>query len=96
MMITEQEKKDLMSKYSGDTSDELLTFLKRHFPITEIKYDWMIEPVLFIQIDDKSRLVKNNKKYLLNIIYPFVESQWISTGEKKIRRTIKKYLDGIK
>jgi hypothetical protein len=96
MMITEQEKKELLSKYSGDTSDELLTYLKRHFPVTEIDYDWMTEPLSFIQIDDKSRLIKNNKKYLVGSIYSLVENNWISLGEKKIRRTIKKYLDGIK
>jgi hypothetical protein len=96
MMITEQEKKELLSKYSGDTSDELLTHLKRHFPVTEIKYDWMTEQLSFIQIDDKSRLLKNNKKYLVGSIYSLVENDWISLGEKKIRRTIKKYLDGIK
>jgi spore coat polysaccharide biosynthesis predicted glycosyltransferase SpsG len=55
----------------------------------------MVEPVLFIQVDDKSRLVKNNKKYLVGVIYNLVENDWISLGEKKIRRTIKKYLDGI-
>ena len=96
MMITEEEKKELLSKYSGDTSDELLTHLKRHFPVTEIKYDWMTEPVQFIQVDDKSRLIKNNKKYLVGFIYNLLENSWISLGEKKIRRTIKKYLDGIK
>lgn len=96
MMITEEEKKELLSKYSGDTSDELLTHLKRHFPATEIKYDWMTEPVQFIQVDDKSRLIKNNKKYLVGFIYNLLENNWISLGEKKIRRTIKKYLDGIK
>jgi hypothetical protein len=95
-MITEQEKKELLSKYSGDTSDELLTHLKRHFIVTEIKYDWMTEPVQLIQIHDKSRLVKNNKKYLVGFIYNLLENNWISLGEKKIRRTIKKYLDGIK
>jgi hypothetical protein len=96
MMITEQEKKELLSKYSEDTSDELLTHLKRHFPVTEIKHDWMDETVKFIQVDDKSRLIKNNKKYLVGFIYNLLENNWISLGEKKIRRTIKKYLDGIK
>jgi spore coat polysaccharide biosynthesis predicted glycosyltransferase SpsG len=70
--------------------------LKRHFPVTEIKHDWMTEPVQFIQVDDKSRLIKNNKKYLVGFIYNLLENNWISLGEKKIRRTIKKYLDGIK
>lgn len=96
MMISEQEKKELFLKYSGDTSDELLNHLKRHFPVTEVKHDWMNEPIKFIQVEDKTRNLQNNKKFLVSVIYNVVESQWISTGEKKIRRTIKKYLDGIK
>jgi hypothetical protein len=96
MMISEQEKKELFLKYSGDTSDELLNHLKRHFPVTEVKHDWMNEPIKFIQVEDKTRSLQNNKKFLVSVIYNIVESQWISTGEKKIRRTIKKYLDGIK
>jgi hypothetical protein len=96
MMISEQEKKELFLKYSGDTSDELLNHLKRHFPVTEFKQDWMKEPIKSIQVVDKTRILQNNKKYLVSLIYNVVESQWISTGEKKIRRTIKKYLDGIK
>jgi hypothetical protein len=96
MMISEQEKKELFLKYSGDTSDELLNHLKRHFPVTEFKQDWMKEPIKSIQVVDKTRILQNNKKYLVSLIYSVVESQWISLGEKKIRRTIKKYLDGIK
>lgn len=96
MILTEQERQEILSKYSGDTSDELLTHLKRHFPVTEVNYDWMKEPTKFIQVDDKTRLLKNNKKYLVGVIYNILESDWISLGEKKIRRTIKKYLDGVK
>jgi hypothetical protein len=96
MMISEQEKKELFLKYSGDTSDKLLNHLKRHFPVTELKQGWMREPIKSIQVVDKTRIVQNNKKYLVSLIYSVVESQWISLGEKKIRRTIKKYLDGMK
>lgn len=95
-MITEQEKDELLKKYSGDTSEELLIHLKRHFPVTEIKHDWMKESIKYIQIIDKTRLLQNNKKYLVQTIYNIVENNWISLGEKKIRRTIKKFLDGIK
>jgi hypothetical protein len=95
-MITEQEKNELLKKYSGDTSEELLIHLKRHFPVTEIKHDWMEESITYIKVDDKIRLLKNNKKYLVETIHNIVENNWISIGEKKIRRTIKKYLDGIK
>lgn len=90
-----EEKLKLLSKYSGDTSDELLLHLKRHFPVTQIKHDWMEEPVKFIKVNDKTRILKDNKKYLVSRIYDIVHELWISLGERKIRRTIKKYLDGI-
>ncbi len=90
-----EEKIKILSKYSGDTSDELLIHLKRHFPVTQIKHDWMDEPIKFIKVDNKTRILKDNKKYLVSKIYDIVHELWISLGERKIRRTIKKYLDGI-
>jgi hypothetical protein len=90
-----EEKLKLLSKYSGDTSDELLLHLKRHFPVTQVNHDWMEEPVKFIKVDDKTRILKDNKKYLVSKIYDIVHELWDSLGERKIRRTIKKYLDGI-
>lgn len=95
MIISEEERRQILSKYSGDTSDELLLHLKRHFPVTEIKHDWMDEPIKFIKVGYKSRLLKNNKKYLVGSITDLLINDWISLGEKKIRRTIKKYLDGV-
>ena len=92
----ESTKSDILSKYKEDTSDDLLLHLKRHFLISEVKLDWMEKPLRFIQVDDKSRHFENNKKYLVNAIHNVVENDWIHLGEKKIRRTIKKYLDGIK
>lgn len=95
MIISEEERRQILSKYSGDTSDELLLHLKRHFPVTEIRHDWMDEPIKFIKVDDKSRLLKNNKKYLVGSITNLLLNDWIGIGEKKIRRTVKKYLDGV-
>jgi hypothetical protein len=95
MFISEQEKKQILSKYSGDTSDELLTHLKRHHPVTTIQHDWMNEPIKFIQVGDKSRLLKGNKKWLVGELSNSVRDEWIHLSEKIIRRTVKKYLDGI-
>lgn len=94
MRLTEEERKEILSKYKDDTSDELLTHLKRHFPVHET------EPLFggtykFIQVDGKSRPLMSNKKYLVGKIYQLVEDDWISLGEQMIRRTIKKYLDGV-
>ena len=35
------------------------------------------------------------KKYLVGKISDIVQNQWISLGDKVIRRTVKKYIDGI-
>lgn len=95
MRVTEQEKNDILSKYSNDTSDELLNHLKRHFPVHEVFFDWMKQPVKLMQIDDRTTSLSSNKKYLVNKIYHMVGDDWNSLGEQKIRRTIKKYLDGV-
>ena len=95
MRITEEERKEILSKYVNDTSDELLTYLKRHFPTHEINFDWMKTPLKLIQIDDKTRPLVGNKKYLVGKIFQMIEEEWIALGEQKIRRTIKKYLDGV-
>lgn len=96
MFITEDERKEILSKYSDETSDELLNHLKRHFNVYEVNLDWMEKPVKFIQIDGKSKALDANKKYLVNRIFNEVEDQWGYLGTQKIRRTIKKYLDGIR
>lgn len=94
MRISEEEKKQILSKYIDDTSDELLTHLKRHFPVTEVE-SMFGGKFKFIQVDDKSRPLMSNKKYLVNKIYEIVVDDWVALGEQKIRRTIKKYLDGV-
>ena len=96
MKITENEKKEILSKYSGDNSSELLLYLKRHFPIYETHLDWLEKPLKFIKVEDKVRPFENNKKYLVDKISSIVESEWNVLGLPKIRKTIKKYLDGFK
>lgn len=95
MKITEEEKKEILSKYNDDTSDELLNYLKRHFTKHEEKTSWG-KILQFIKVDDKMRPLEGNKKYLVNKIFSIIGDDWIHLGEQKTRRTIKKYLDGIK
>lgn len=96
MRLTENEKKELLSNYSGQTSDNLLIYLRRHFPVIEIKHSWKEEPVKFIKVEDKIRPLDSNKKYLVGYITSILEQEWVSLGIPVIRRTVKKYLDGIK
>ena len=95
MYFTLQEKKEYLSKYSGKTSDDLYVHLRRHFPITEYKYDWSSEPIKFIKVDDKVRPIKDNKKYLVGYISSMLENEWVSIGIPTLRRTIKKYIDAV-
>ena len=95
MRLTENEKKEILSKYSGDTSDELMIHLKRNFPVYETTLDWMEKPLRFITINDKVRPLEKNKKYLVNVISNIIENNWLHLGIPKIRKTVKKYLDAI-
>lgn len=95
MRLTENEKKVILSKYSGDTSDDLMTHLKRRFPVYETNLDWMEKPLKFIVVHDKVRSLESNKKYLVNLLTSLVENNWIHLGLPKIRKTIKKYLDAV-
>ena len=95
MYLSIQEKKEYLSKYDGKISDELFNHLRRHYPVSEYKYDWMKEPLKFILVDDKTRMLKDNKKYLVGYISNILESEWSSLGTPTIRRTVKKYIDSV-
>lgn len=94
LMISEEEKKEILSKYQDNTSDELLVYLKRHFPYGKHEMQgW--DPKAYIVIDGKTRFLDNNKKYLVNKIANSIREEWIHLDEPTFRRTIKKYIDGI-
>jgi hypothetical protein len=94
-MISEQERKEILSKYLGNTSGELLTYLKRNFPVYEYKLEWMEKPWKQISIDSKSYMLDKNKKFLVNKISSYIEDEWIHLPTEVRRRTVKKYIDGI-
>jgi hypothetical protein len=80
----------------GGTSDEVLTHLKRNFPVYELKSEWLSTPIKQILVDDKLMMLEKNKKNLVSRIYNLIEERFPSIEESVLRRTIKKYLDGIK
>jgi hypothetical protein len=94
MRITESEKKEILSKYMGNTSDKLLTYLKRNFPTSDYAHPFFDEPIKQISIDDKSHIIKGNKKYLVNKIMSYIEDEWVHLGNDVLRRTVKKFIDG--
>ena len=94
MRITEEEKREILSKYDDNTSDELLTHLKRTYPITTQELDFMKTPIKFIHIGDKIRILTGNKKATVDRLFSIEEDRWMNLGKPIIRRTIKKFLDG--
>lgn len=94
MRITESEKKEILSKYIGNTSDKLLTYLKRNFPTSEYTHPFFDEPIKRILVDDKLYIIKYNKKYLVNKILNHIEDEWVHLDYDVMRRTIKKFIDG--
>ncbi len=94
MNLTEQEKKEILSKYDGKTSDELLNHLKRTYPITELGVKWSPKTVKYITIDDRTYIIEHNKKYLVSKLFDILESEWTHLDKSLLRRTIKKFIDG--
>jgi hypothetical protein len=99
MKINEEDRKDILSKYADDTSNELLIFLRRNYPVTIINVDWMIgdntNKIYMIFVDDKQYHLKGNKKFLVGKIDSDLPERWDSLDKKIRRRTIKKYIDGV-
>ena len=103
LIITEEEKDDILSKYKGDTNDEFLKYLETEFQVGAYlfpKYFDVIDsssniPIPYVVVDGKGHNTDGNKKYLVNkIFYNLVDDLDIPTDVK--RRTIKKYLDSIR
>jgi hypothetical protein len=93
LIITEEEKDEIINKYKDNTDNKLLVYLKRHFPVRQTKIDSFPKPFRFIQIDDKSRNLDDNKKYLVNRIFNEVEDEFTGMDKNIMRRTIKYYID---
>ena len=96
MGLTKKQIEEIKSEKNSGTSEQLLTHLKRNYPVFEVKFDWMDKPFKQIKVDEKLKVLENNKKYLVDLIFNILESEWAHLGTSVIRRTIKKYLDGIK
>lgn len=92
VLISEDEKKDILSKYQDDTDSTIMVHLRRNYPLVEMDVEFLKgRPVILV--DDKIYLVESNKKMLVNKIFNEVSYVFPDREEKIIRRTIKKYLD---
>jgi hypothetical protein len=96
MKLTKEEKDEFMSKYTeNDTSPKVLNHLMRHFQTYKIDIPTPNEPEVMISIDGKSYFVGSNKKRLVNKLFYTIQDSFSNIDEKIVRRTIKKFIDGI-
>lgn len=96
MILTEQDKKEILDKYKDNISKEVLTALKRGFPVQET--NWNIGPsdMKMISVGEKSYWIEGHKKYLVGKISLILEEQFPNVEKGLIRRTVKFYLDLMK
>jgi hypothetical protein len=93
LIITEEEKEEILNKYDNTTDNKLLTHLKRHFPINVFSVEGFSRPFRRIQINGKEKSLDDNKKYLVNRIVDSVEDEFPNLDKNIMRRTIKYYID---
>ena len=102
LIITESEREEILNKYNEENTDKkILTFLKRHFPLSKpfenskfFDEDFMKNRIM-IRIDDKSHSVSDNKKELVNRLFNEIDDVFPGVDVSLKRRTIKKFIDLI-
>ena len=55
----------------------------------------MENSIKIISVEDKSYWVEGNKKFLVNRISNILSDKWSNIEPPTLRRTVKKYIDGI-
>jgi hypothetical protein len=102
LIITESEREEILNKYNEENTDKkILTFLKRHFPISKpfvnskfFDEDFMKNRIM-IRVDDKLLSVDDNKKTLVNRLFNEIDDVFPGVDVSIKRRTIKKFVDMI-
>lgn len=91
--ISEEEKRDILDKYSKNTDDNVFNYLRRHYPIQH--YELNFEPnktVKYLVIDDKVYYLENNKSYLTEKFKNLLIYEFPDVSIPTLVRTIKKFL----
>ena len=91
-IITEEEKEDILSKYT-EADDKILRYLRRNFPIYETPEEYRdIVGRYKIMVDDKAIIVLHNVKRLVDKIDLEIEDKFPDVSDIVRRQTIKKFV----
>lgn len=92
LILTEEEKEDILSKYT-EADDKILLHLRRNYPIFDVQEDMQeFFGKYRIMVDDKSYPVRRNFNTLVNLIDLELRDVFPGVSDKKRRQTIKKYV----
>lgn len=92
LIITEDQKKDILSKYT-ESNDKLLIYLRRNYPAIEVPEDFRdLIGTYKILVDDKGIPVKNNFGRIVDKIDWEIKDLFSDISDKARRQTIKKYV----
>jgi len=93
IIISEDEKKDILNQHKGEVNQPLYNYLRRHY--TTIVHN--IGDVVYVQIfvGDKVRLLNQNKKTLTNQIFNDLDENFNYLSVPTRRITIKKFLSDL-
>jgi CHASE3 domain sensor protein len=91
-IITEEEKLDILGKYT-EADDKILRYLRRNFPIFETPEEFRdIVGRYKIMVDDKAIIVQNNVKRLVDKIDLEIQDKFPDVSDVVRRQTIKKFV----
>lgn len=92
LIISENEKKDILDKYT-EIDDKLMIYLRRNYFPSEYSEDqsWF-GGKHYIMVDDKPYSIKNNFQQLVNGINFEIVDKFGNLSEQKRKQTIKKFL----
>lgn len=95
-ILTEDDKKEVMSNYFGEFNQKFYNFLKGNITVESQQIDGIPKPFVLLYIDGKSRLLNNSKKYLVSKLVNTFSDDFPNVPESSLRLTAKKYIDELK
>lgn len=95
IIITEQEKQDILNKYQDNTDDKVFTYLRRNYPVMELEPIFPDKKIKYIFVGGKMRYLQGNKDYLKSLLKNEIIDVFPDAPVPTLIRTIKKFLSLI-
>jgi hypothetical protein len=96
LIITEEDKKEVMKNYFGEFDQKFYDFLKSNIIVNSRVVDHFPKPFVLLYIDEKSRLLDSSKKSLVGKILRTYEDEFPNVTDSSLRLTAKKFIDDLR